>query len=70
MTATLAAHIAVTVFGVAIDRWLDQDSLERPLSELVHDTLGALRLVTVDPAEQPHDASPSIPTEPRTSGCK
>ena len=23
----------------------------------------------MDPAEQPHDASPSIPTKPRTSGC-
>ncbi len=59
LTSTLAAQIAVTVFGVAIDRWLDQDE-EQPLSDLVHDTLRTLRSVTADTAEQPHDAS-SIP---------
>ena len=56
LTATLAAQVAVTVLSVAIDRWLDQEDGEQPLSELVHDTLGALRSVTADPAEQPHGA--------------
>jgi len=45
LTSTLAAQIAVTVFSVAISRWLDQDG-EQPLSELVHDTLHALQSVT------------------------
>ena len=69
LTSTLAAQIAVTVFGVAIDRWLDQDE-EQPLSDLVHDTLRTLRWVTADTAEQPHDAPPGTPGKPRTSGCK
>jgi len=55
LTATLAAQLAVTVFSVAIDRWLDQDG-ERPLSALVHDTLCALRAVTADPIAPPHRA--------------
>ncbi len=67
VSSTLAAHIAVSVVSVAVDRWLDQDA-EQPLSELVHETLGALRSLTADPAEQPPCASPGIPTKPRTSG--
>lgn len=55
LTSILAAQLAVTVFSVTISRWLDQDG-EQPLSELVHDTLRALRSVTADPAEQPHIA--------------
>ncbi len=55
MTSMLAAQLAVTVFSVTISRWLDQDG-EQPLSELVHDTLRALRSVTADAAEQPHSA--------------
>lgn len=53
LTSILAAQLAVTVFSVTLSRWLDQDG-ERPLSELVHDTLRALRSITADPAEQPH----------------
>ncbi len=49
LTALLAAQLAVTVFSVTIDRWLDQDG-EQPLSALVHDTLRALRAVTAEPA--------------------
>jgi AcrR family transcriptional regulator len=45
LTSTLAAHIAVTVFSVSIGRWLDQAG-DRPLSELLHDTLAALPSVT------------------------
>lgn len=60
LTAILAAQLAVTVFTVALDRWLDQDG-EQPLPEIVHDTLRALRSVTASPAEQPDDTSPSIP---------
>jgi len=55
LTATLAAQLAVTVFSVTISRWLDQDGAQ-PLSELVRDTLRALRAVTADPAGQPHGA--------------
>ncbi len=53
LTALLAAQLAVTVFSVTISRWLDQDGAQ-PLSDLVHDTLRALRSVTADPAAHPH----------------
>ena len=66
LAATLAAQVAVTIFSVAVSRWLDHDG-EQPLSEFVHETLGALRSVTADPAEQSHGASPGIPTKPGTS---
>ncbi len=55
LTAILAAQLAVTVFSVTIARWLDQNG-EQPLSELVRDTLRALRAVTADPVEQPQIA--------------
>ena len=55
LTATLAAQLAVTVFSVTIDRWLNQDG-EQPLSALARDTLRALRAVTADPAAPPHGA--------------
>lgn len=42
LTSTLAAHLAVTVLDVAVDRWLDSDGAV-PLGDLVHDTLLALR---------------------------
>ncbi len=53
LSAVLAAQLAVTVFTVTLSRWLDQNG-ERPLSELVHETLRALGSITADPAEQPH----------------
>lgn len=55
LTSTLAAQIAVAAFSVAVSRWLNQDT-EQPLSELVHDTLIALRSVTAELDEQPHHA--------------
>ncbi len=55
LASILAAQLAVAVFSVTISRWLDQDG-EQPLSELVHDTLRALRSVTADPADQPYIA--------------
>ena len=67
LTATPAAQVAVTVFGVAIDRWPDQGGEQPPPSELVRKTLGALRSVAADPAGQPHDAPPNILTKPGTS---
>jgi AcrR family transcriptional regulator len=45
LTSTVAAHLAVTAFGVAIGRWLDQEG-ERPLADFLHETLAALRTVT------------------------
>ncbi len=45
LTATLSAHISVTAFDIAIDRWLDQD--EPPaLADIVTETLAALRAIT------------------------
>ncbi len=55
LAAILAAQLAVAVFSVTIARWLDQNG-EQPLSELVRDTLRALRAVTADPVEQPQIA--------------
>ena len=53
LTSTLAAHIAITVFSVAISRWLDQSGSEsedyEPLSVLVRDTMGALESVFAEP---------------------
>ena len=47
LTAALTAQLAVTALGVSVDRWLDQDG-KQPLTEHVHDTLGALRSVLHD----------------------
>lgn len=47
-TATLAAHISVTAFNIAIDRWLDQDD-PLPLPDIVSETLMRLRAITSDP---------------------
>lgn len=66
LTSTLAAEIGMTVFRVAISRWLDQED-EQPLTELVFDTLSALRSVTADPIEQSHAASTGIPTKRRAT---
>lgn len=66
LTATVTAQIAVTVFSVSVSRWLDHDA-EQPLTELLHETLGALQSVITDPDQQPHEASASTPTTPRTS---
>jgi AcrR family transcriptional regulator len=44
LTATLTAQLAVTAFGVALARWLDQDD-ERPLTDVVLDTLEAIRSI-------------------------
>lgn len=48
LTATLTAQIAVTVLGVSVGLWLDQSGA-RPLTEIVDETLGALRTVVGDP---------------------
>lgn len=45
LTATLAAHISVTAFDIAIDRWLDQDN-PPALADIVTETLAALRAIT------------------------
>ena len=55
LTAMLAAQLAATVFSVTLDRWLDQDG-EQLLSELLNDTLRALRAVTTESTERPHGA--------------
>ena len=52
LTATLAAHLAVAVFGVTLDRWLGQET-EQPLTELVRDTLRALHALANGDAEPP-----------------
>lgn len=47
VTAALIAQLGVTVLGVSVDRWLDQNG-SQPLTELVHDTLTALQAVVCD----------------------
>jgi len=49
LAALVAAQLAVSVFSVTVDRWLDQDG-ERPLSDLAQDTLRAFRAAAADPA--------------------
>jgi AcrR family transcriptional regulator len=44
LTAVLAGRLAVTAFNVAVERWLGQDD-EQPLTDLVRDTLEAMRSV-------------------------
>jgi AcrR family transcriptional regulator len=52
LTSTLAAHLAVTVFGVAIIRWLDQPGSESPdyerLSVFIQEALSALESVATE----------------------
>jgi len=45
LDATIAAQVGVTVFDVAVTRWLAQDS-GRALPELFHETLEAVRNLT------------------------
>lgn len=45
LSATLSAQVAVTVFGVSINRWLDS-GVESDLADLINDTLAALRSLT------------------------
>ena len=50
LAAAVAAQLAVTAFGIAIGRWLDEDG-DRPLADLIRETVAALRAVTaVTPA--------------------
>lgn len=66
LTSTLAAELAVTVFSVAITRWLDQGG-ERGLSEIIAETLSALRLVAADAPAQPQSGrtSPTVSDPPQ-----
>ena len=52
LTAALAAELAMTVFRVAITRWLSQDG-ERRLADIIAETLSALRVVAADIPVQP-----------------
>jgi AcrR family transcriptional regulator len=45
LAAAVAAQLAVTAFGLTVARWLDEDT-DRPLADLVHETVAALRAVT------------------------
>ncbi|QWT24082.1 TetR family transcriptional regulator [Subtercola sp. PAMC28395] len=48
LTARLSAHLAVTVFSVAVERWLDLND-DLPLTEILHDTLGRLATLATEP---------------------
>lgn len=45
LVCVLAAHSAASVLGVALERWLREDT-GRPLADLVEETLDALRSLT------------------------
>ncbi|MGI9145681.1 MAG: TetR/AcrR family transcriptional regulator [Chloroflexota bacterium] len=60
LTSTLAAHIAVTVFSVALNRWLDQ---ERGFAEIAVEVQDALRLLVAD--SRPQHSEPSAPSHVR-----
>lgn len=51
LTATLAAEIAVSVFGVAVTRWLDNDE-QRSLSQVVNETFTALLTLAAYPTSR------------------
>jgi len=48
LAATLAAHVAVTLFDVSVSRWLDSDG-RRPLAEVVAVAAQAFRTLGGDP---------------------
>lgn len=52
LTCLVAARIGVSIFHVAVSRWLDQDGVG-PLDGFVGEALGALRSVTTDLTGQP-----------------
>jgi AcrR family transcriptional regulator len=52
LTSVLSARLAVTAFNAAIERWLDEDG-DRPLADVVHETLRALRTITADEPDPP-----------------
>ncbi len=56
LTATLAAEVAVGVFGVALNRWLDHDE-QRSLSQVVDETFTALMALAAHPAAGGQDPS-------------
>ncbi len=61
LAATLAAQIAVSVFGVAVTRWLDQDE-QRSLLQVLGETFTALTAFAVHPtAPAPDPASTDKP---------
>ncbi len=59
LTATLTAHIAVSVFGVAITRWLDDDK-QRSLPHVVHEIFTALTELTANPTTTATEPSSPI----------
>jgi AcrR family transcriptional regulator len=48
--ATVASHLAVTVFSVSVERWLDEGD-EKPLTEILHETLASVQAVAAEPVE-------------------
>ena len=67
LTSTLAAEIAVTVFSVAVTRWLDQNG-ERRLSEIFAETLGVLRVVAAGLPAQPESGRAAPTPAPHRNG--
>ena len=47
LNALLAAQLCVTIFGITLDRWLDQDD-EQALPQLLHETFRAFRSITAE----------------------
>lgn len=66
--ARLAAGAAVTVFDVALDRWLDQDGPEPPLSESLRETVESYRAVTGVVVPLPAPAQANVEREPGSDG--
>jgi AcrR family transcriptional regulator len=52
VTSALAAHTAVSIFSVALDRWLDQRRPERALSDFLDEALGAFQRFTRIPTSR------------------
>lgn len=52
VTATIAADLALTVFRLAVARWLDEEG-RRPLGEVIEEMLRAVRSVATEIREPP-----------------
>lgn len=67
VTSALAAQLGVTAMNLSLGRWLDSDG-ERPLAQVVLDTLAAFRSLATDLEATLREAPPAAPVALSTDG--